>query len=74
MQPAPSPLPAATAEETECVLRWLETPGTRLVRVDGVWTLPWPGAGAYTAVADAREDDQRAARPFADRRPLRPLR
>ncbi|SDT29498.1 DEDD exonuclease domain-containing protein [Jiangella sp. DSM 45060] len=74
VQPAPSPLPAATAEETECVLRWLETPGTRLVRVDGVWTLPWPGAGAYTAVADARDDDQRAARPFADRRPLRPLR
>lgn len=74
VRPAPEPLPAATAEETECVLRWLETPGTRLVRVDGVWTLPWPGAAGYTAVADARDDDQRAARPFADRRPLRPLR
>ena len=74
VQPAPQPLPAATAEETECVLRWLETPGTRLVRVDGVWTLPWPSAAAYTAIADARDDDQRAARPFADRRPLRPLR
>ncbi|PZF82267.1 DEDD exonuclease domain-containing protein [Jiangella anatolica] len=74
VRPAPSPLPAATAEETECVLRWLETPGTRLVRVDGVWTLPWPGAAGYSAVADARDDDQRAARPFADRRPLRPLR
>ncbi|WP_116950502.1 DEDD exonuclease domain-containing protein [Jiangella endophytica] len=74
VRPAPEPLPAATAEETECVLRWLETPGTRLVRVDGVWTLPWPSAAGYTAVADARDDDQRAARPFADRRPLRPLR
>ncbi|TDD66708.1 DEDD exonuclease domain-containing protein [Jiangella aurantiaca] len=73
VRPAPEPLPAATAEETECVLRWLETPGTRLVRVDGVWTLPWPSAAGYTAVADARDDDQRAARPFADRRPLRPL-
>ncbi len=74
VQPAPVPLPSATAEETECVLRWLDTPGTRLVRVDGVWSLPWPSAAGYTAVADARDDDQRAARPFADRRPLRPLR
>ncbi|MBB5791519.1 DEDD exonuclease domain-containing protein [Jiangella mangrovi] len=74
VRPAPHPLPAATAEETECVLRWLETPGTRLVRVDGIWTLPWPSAAGYTALADAREDDQRSARPFADRRPLRPLR
>lgn len=72
VEPAPAPLPAATAEETECVLRWLETPGTRLVEVEGSWVYPAPGAGAYTSLVAAVGDD-RAARPFADRRGLRPV-
>jgi DNA polymerase-3 subunit epsilon len=46
--PAPAPLPAATVEETECVLRWLEQPGTRLVEIDGTWVLPARGAAAFT--------------------------
>lgn len=33
-------------EETELVLGWLETPGTRLVSLDGEWTCPVDGAGA----------------------------
>ncbi|RJL31419.1 DEDD exonuclease domain-containing protein [Bailinhaonella thermotolerans] len=42
--PGPGPTPAATAEETECVLRWLDTPGVRLVRLDEGWSQPVHGA------------------------------
>ena len=41
--------PAALAEETELVLRWLEQPGTRLVELEGRWTCPVDGAGASRA-------------------------
>lgn len=40
--PGTSALPA----ETELVLRWLETEGTRLVDIDGEWTCPVGGAAA----------------------------
>ena len=49
----PGPLPAATAEEVECVLRWLELPGTRLVRLDGTWASPIFGAGSRRAWLEA---------------------
>jgi DNA polymerase III subunit epsilon len=71
---APPPLPAATVEETECILRWLETPGTRLVEVDGVWALPAGGAGSLGTLVGAADVADRAARPFDDRRGLRPAR
>lgn len=71
---APPPLAAASTEEVECILRWLDTPGTRIVEVDGCWTLPAPGAAAYKHVVLAGDDDREAARPFADRRRLRPSR
>ena len=35
VDPGPGPLPAATAEETETVLRWMEQPGLRMAR--GTW-------------------------------------
>ncbi|MGN6576924.1 MAG: DEDD exonuclease domain-containing protein [Nocardioides sp.] len=38
------PTPAATADETEKILRWLEVEGVRLVHVDGDWTCPIGGA------------------------------
>ncbi|GAA4230120.1 DEDD exonuclease domain-containing protein [Actinomadura meridiana] len=38
------PSTGATAEEMECVLRWLDLPGVRLVELDGVWTCPVHGA------------------------------
>jgi DNA polymerase III subunit epsilon len=41
------PLPAALAEETECILRWLEQPGTRLVSLQGTWSSPTHGAGRW---------------------------
>lgn len=57
------------AEETECILRWLEEPGTRLVRASSPWLLPARGAGGMVSwlAADAA---RRAASPFADRRTL----
>ena len=53
------PTPAASAEEMECVLRWLNQPGVRLVRVDGTFACPADSAerfrGWVTRIADARE-------------------
>src|SRR5690606_4647331 len=47
------PPPAgATAEEMECVLRWLDLPGVRLVEVDGAWTCPAHGAEGLRAWID----------------------
>jgi DNA polymerase-3 subunit epsilon len=51
LQPT-APAPAAHPEETELVLRWLETPGTRLVTVEGEWTCPVGGAGGAKAQLD----------------------
>ncbi|MCR1781685.1 DEDD exonuclease domain-containing protein [Nocardioides carbamazepini] len=45
--PAIGPTPAATAEESECILRWLESPGVRLVEVVGEWACPVQGAGRH---------------------------
>ena len=45
--PSPGPLPATTAEESERILRWLESPSIRLVEIDGEWTCPVNGATRY---------------------------
>ncbi|MDO9496035.1 MAG: DEDD exonuclease domain-containing protein [Nocardioides sp.] len=47
--PAPGPVPAATAAETERLLRWLESPTVRLIDVEGEWTCPVNGAGRQVA-------------------------
>jgi DNA polymerase-3 subunit epsilon len=47
--PAPWPAPAATAEETEKILRWLEGSGVRIVDLDGEWSCPVGGAGGARA-------------------------
>ncbi|MFP5346025.1 MAG: DEDD exonuclease domain-containing protein [Actinomycetes bacterium] len=39
-----APAPAASPEETEKVLRWLESPGVRLIEMDGDWSCPVHGA------------------------------
>jgi DNA polymerase-3 subunit epsilon len=57
------------AEESECVLRWLEQPGTRLVRASQPWALPAHGAGGLVSWLSS-ESARRAAAPFADRRAL----
>jgi DNA polymerase-3 subunit epsilon len=59
-------------EETECVLNWLEQPGTRLVHTSAPWRLPAHGAGGMTTWL-ASDSARRAAVPFADRRRLRTL-
>ena len=71
--PGPGPLPAATAEEVGCVLRWLEQPGTRLVRLEGTFASPAFGAGSQRSWLDAADQSRAAARPFDDRRSLRPV-
>lgn len=71
--PGLGPVGAATAEESEKVLRWLESPGVRLVDVQGEWSCPVFGAGRELAVHDAVEESRRALVPFAERRDLRPL-
>ena len=71
--PGPGPLPAATAEEVECVLRWLELPGTRLVRLDGTFASPAFGAGRHRGWLEAAQEARSAVRPFDDPRGLRPV-
>lgn len=70
VRPGLGPTPAATAEETEKVLRWLESPGVRLVSVDGEWSCPVRGATRHLAVHDAVEQSRLALAPFDDRRSI----
>jgi DNA polymerase-3 subunit epsilon len=69
VEPGPGPLRAALAEEVECVLRWLEAPGTRLVLTSHPWVSPAFGAGSQRAFL-ATDSARLAAEPFADRRRL----
>ncbi|MEU1967306.1 DEDD exonuclease domain-containing protein [Micromonospora sediminicola] len=45
--PGHGPVPAATAEETERILSWLERPETRLVEATDGWASPVGGAGRF---------------------------
>ena len=72
--PGIGPTPAATAEETECVLRWLEKPGVRLVSMEGTWACPAYGAGGVRIWTDAAEEARSAlSGGFGDKRDLRPV-
>lgn len=75
----PGPVPAASAEESERILRWLESPGVRLVHVEGEWSCPPRGAGRHLAVQDALRRSQDRLVPFDEprdsrtvHRPVRP--
>ena len=68
--PGPGPTPAASAEESEKILRWLEQPGVRLVHVEGEWVCPVRGATRHLAVHDAVEHSRTQLVPFDERRPL----
>ena len=61
---------AASAEESEQILRWLEQPGVRLVHVEGEWACPIRGATRHLAVHDAVEQSRTALVPFDERRAL----
>jgi DNA polymerase III subunit epsilon len=67
------PTPAATAEEMDCILRWLAETGTRLVELDGSWCSPAFGAGGLGDWMAAAASGRDAAGPFDDRRGLRPV-
>ncbi|CAA9330659.1 MAG: DNA polymerase III epsilon subunit-related protein MSMEG4261 [uncultured Nocardioidaceae bacterium] len=71
--PGPGPTPAASAEESEKILRWLESEGVRLVHIEGEWTCPVGGAGSHLQVHDAVDLSRAALVPFEDRRSLRPV-
>ncbi|GGP41381.1 DEDD exonuclease domain-containing protein [Saccharothrix coeruleofusca] len=60
--PSVGPLRGAPAEEVGVVLRWLERPGTRLVRCDTPWSSPAGAAGSWrpwAELADAGRDQYR---------------
>ncbi len=61
---------AASPEETEVILRWLDTPGTRLVDLTGVLACPARGGAAADWLTRVAGADQ-GVTPFADRRTLR---
>nr|WP_189083070.1 DEDD exonuclease domain-containing protein [Mangrovihabitans endophyticus] len=50
VQPGPGPVPAATAEETERILAWLELTDTRLVDTSGDWVSPIRGAARFSTL------------------------
>ncbi len=45
--PGPGPLPASSIDEAELLVRWLESPGVRLVDVEGSWSCPASGAARH---------------------------
>ncbi|MDY7084366.1 MAG: DEDD exonuclease domain-containing protein [Actinomycetota bacterium] len=55
VQPGPGPVPAASAEETERILAWLERPDTRLVETSGDWVSPVRGAARFTSLLNRAE-------------------
>lgn len=61
---------AATVDETELIMRWMEKPGTRLVELTGTLACAAPGTGTFSSFL-ARVDTGRTERnPFADERSL----
>ena len=71
--PGPGPLPASTAEEVHCLLRWLASDGVRLVRLDGTLASPAHGSGRLRSWLDEMGAGRDSVRPFDDRRGLRPI-
>lgn len=70
--PGPGPTPCATAAEMECVLRWLEAPGSRLVQLTGTWCSPAFGAGGVLQSLPPVADRHRVDGFDKPRRRLRP--
>lgn len=56
VRPGDGPLHGAPPEEVAVITRWLERPGTRMVRTSTPWAVAARGAGAWSAwVSRARE-------------------
>jgi DNA polymerase III subunit epsilon len=67
------PAPAASPEETEKVLNWLEGDGVRLVRLSGEWSCPVHGAGAQRWELEPIAARAGGISPFDEPRPSRML-
>ena len=72
--PGAGPVPCATAEETERVLRWLERPGVRLVVSSGAWCSPAYGAQGQQRLLRRTEPDALPREPRHGRPLSRPAR
>jgi DNA polymerase III subunit epsilon len=55
VRPGTPPTPAATAEETERILAWIERSDARLVAVSDGWALPASGAARFSALLKKAE-------------------
>ncbi|CAA9214342.1 MAG: DNA polymerase III epsilon subunit [uncultured Blastococcus sp.] len=61
---------AATVDETELIMRWMEKPGTRLVELTGTLACAAPGTGAFTGFLNRVETGRSGRDPFSDDRSL----
>jgi DNA polymerase-3 subunit epsilon len=61
--PAPGGFPAASAEEVECLLRWLDSAGARLVHLEGVWASPRHGSRGLESTLSLGESDPKGSCP-----------
>ena len=61
--PSPGGFPSASAEEAECLLRWLDSPGVRLVHLEGVWASPRHGSRGLESAVSLTAPSERGDRP-----------
>src|SRR3712207_8532470 len=61
---------AASVDETELVLRWMEKPGIRLVELEGTLASPAPGTGPFSRFLALAGGTGARRDPFADGRSL----
>lgn len=64
VRPGPGPLAGATPDQVRAVHRWIDSTPTRIVSIEGAWSLPVDGAYRLTGWADRAD---RAAAEHRDR-------
>ncbi len=62
--PGFAPAPAAAPEESEKILRWLESPGVRLVDLEGQWSCPRAGAEFHRELLETISASRESLTPF----------
>lgn len=60
---SPGGFPTASAEEAECLLRWLDSPGVRLVHLEGVWASPRHGSRGLESTVSLTLSPERGDQP-----------
>jgi len=56
VRPGPGPLRGASPEEAAVIARWIERPGSRMVRTTTPWASPAAGAAAWREWAARARD------------------